>query len=137
MDSDELYTELILDLNRNPQNHGEIDCPHLRLSGGNPTCGDEVKFDLILKDGTIDEIKFSGHGCSISRAAESILTTMVKGKSVEEAIALTSGDLLTELGNIVQLRMKCALLGLHVLNTGLKKFKASGEELTEIRGIKI
>ena len=137
MESEDIYTDLILDLNRHPQNHGELECPHLRLAGGNPTCGDEVKFDLVMKDGVIDEIKFSGHGCSISRAAESLLTTMVKGKSVEAALSLTSGDILGELGNIVQLRMKCALLGLHVLNTGLRKFKESGEELTEIRGIRI
>ncbi|MFA4907727.1 MAG: iron-sulfur cluster assembly scaffold protein [archaeon] len=134
---DEIYTEIILDLYKNPVNRGSVPNPDLRFSGGNPTCGDAVVFEIKLGDDgkTIAEIKFSGHGCAISTAAESLLTQNVKGKTIEEAIALTNKDVFAWLGNIIQTRVKCALLGLHVLKEGLKEYEASGNR--KVEGIRI
>ena len=134
---DEIYTEIILDLYRNPVNRGSVPNPDLRFSGGNSACGDAVIFEIKLgADGkTIEDIKFSGHGCAISTAAESLLTQKVKGKTIDEALALTNRDVFAWLGNIIQTRVKCALLGLHVLKEGLKEYGESGNG--KVEGIRI
>lgn len=132
--ADEIYTDLILELYRNPVNRGSVKNYDLKFSGGNPVCGDEVSFEIKLEGNRIKEIMFSGHGCAISTAAESLLTQEVKGKTIEEVLAMTNRDVFASLGNIIQTRVKCALLGLHVLKEGLKEHGKSGRrEVAEIR----
>ena len=82
---DDLYKEIILDHYRSPRNQGELDHPAHRCEGFNPLCGDEVIVYVALNDGKIDDIKIGGQGCSISQASASMMTEIVKGKSIEEA----------------------------------------------------
>ena len=135
MDSKELYTEMILDLFKNPINRGTLDNHNLHAEGGNPICGDEVIFQIRISNNTIEDIKFDGHGCAISIAAESILTEMVKGKSIQEIKNLTQEDVFKKLGNIVETRIKCATLGLHVLKKAVEKYEESSEDKVVIKGI--
>ncbi|HLC36907.1 MAG TPA: iron-sulfur cluster assembly scaffold protein [archaeon] len=118
----EIYSEIILDLYKNPLNKGHLINPNLVVQGGNPSCGDQAVFELSINNSKIDGIKFSGFGCAISIASESILTELVKGKKVSEAINLTEKDLLESLGGVIQTRIKCAALGLRILREALKKF---------------
>lgn len=79
---EELYQEVILDHSRRPRNFGEFPDGAVRVHGDNPSCGDEI--DLGVKfgaDGSLDAIKFSGHGCAISQASASMMTMKLKGKS--------------------------------------------------------
>ena len=79
---EELYQEVILDHSRRPRNFGELADASVRVHGDNPSCGDEI--DLGVKfspDGSLEQIKFSGHGCAISQASASMMTMKVKGKS--------------------------------------------------------
>jgi len=80
---EELYQEVILDHSRRPRNFGELQDATVRVHGDNPACGDEihlaVKFDAA---GGLEDIKFSGHGCAISQASASLMTTKLKGKRV-------------------------------------------------------
>ncbi len=79
---EELYQEVILDHSRRPRNFGELADATMRVHGDNPSCGDEI--DLGVKfgaDGSVEEIKFSGHGCAISQASASMMTMKLKGKS--------------------------------------------------------
>ena len=78
------YLEYLMDYYQNPRNHGTIDNPTISYEEGNPSCGDVIRLDLIMKNGKIEDIKFSGKGCVISQASASILTEMIKGKTVEE-----------------------------------------------------
>ncbi len=112
----DLYREHILDHYRNPRNYGTLE-PHDRsFEDSNPLCGDRIRIDLRLKDGTIEDIAFTGRGCAISQASASILTEMVKGQSLDFVKELTAEDLLDELGiPISPARRKCALLSLKVL----------------------
>ena len=119
----EIYSEIIIDLYKNPINFGKLEKPSLTLQGGNPLCGDEVQFELKLDNGIIKDIKFTGHGCAISRASESLLTEMVKGKKFEEIERIKDKDVFEVLGNVVQTRVKCALLPLQVLKQGYVKYK--------------
>src|SRR5437867_569392 len=97
---EELYQEVILDHSRRPRNFGELTDAAVRVHGDNPACGDEI--DLGVKfgaDGSVQEIKFTGHGCAISQASASLMTAKVKGKPRPAAMEmlrafhdLVSGD---------------------------------------------
>jgi nitrogen fixation NifU-like protein len=87
---EDLYREIILDHYRNPRNRGELDAPPaLRVEGFNPLCGDEVVVYLdVADDGTVNDIKISGQGCSISQSSASMMSNAVKGKSADQVRAL-------------------------------------------------
>src|SRR4051812_27074748 len=87
---EDLYREIILDHYRNPRNRGELDAPPaVRVEGFNPLCGDEVVVYLdVADDGTVNDIRISGQGCSISQSSASMMSSAVKGKSAAEARAL-------------------------------------------------
>jgi nitrogen fixation NifU-like protein len=89
---EDLYREIILDHYRNPRNKGELETPPAHRSEGfNPLCGDEIVVYLeVADDGTIADIKIGGQGCSISQSSASMMSAAVKGKSIDEARALTS-----------------------------------------------
>ena len=82
---DDLYREIILDHYRNPRNRGELPSPPAhRVEGFNPLCGDEITVYLSVVDGTLSDIKISGHGCSISQSSSSLMSAAVKGKPVSD-----------------------------------------------------
>jgi nitrogen fixation NifU-like protein len=88
---EDLYREIILDHYRNPRNRGELNVPPAhRVEGFNPLCGDEiVVYVEVGADGTVDDIKIGGQGCSISQSSASMMSAAVKGKSVDEVRDLT------------------------------------------------
>ena len=86
---EELYQEVILDHSRRPRNFGELPDAAVRVHGDNPSCGDEIHLALKFgMQGDVADVKFTGHGCAISQASASMLTTKVKGKSRTEAMSL-------------------------------------------------
>jgi nitrogen fixation NifU-like protein len=86
---EDLYREIILDHYRNPRNRGELPSPPAqRVEGFNPLCGDEIVVFLDVADGRVADLRISGQGCSISQSSASMMSSAVKGKSVEEARAL-------------------------------------------------
>ncbi len=82
---DDLYREIILDHYRSPRNRGELESPSARVEGFNPLCGDEIVIYLRVEDGVISDVKMTGHGCSISQASSSMMSTAIKGKTLEQA----------------------------------------------------
>ena len=120
----DVYREEILDHFRNPRNHGTLDPADATFEDTNPLCGDRVRMDLRFADERIADIRFSGRGCAISQASASMLTDLVKGKSIEEVRALTKDDVLDEIGiPISPARLKCALLPLKVLKASAYGFE--------------
>ncbi len=84
-DLDDLYREIILDHYRSPRNRGELESPPAhRVEGFNPLCGDEVVVSLLVEDGKLSDLKIGGSGCSISQSSASLMSSAVKGKSVDE-----------------------------------------------------
>src|SRR6202044_2319131 len=84
-DLEELYREIILDHYRSPRNRGELESPPAhRVEGFNPLCGDEVVISLLVEDGTLSDLKIEGSGCSISQSSASLMSSAVKGKSLDE-----------------------------------------------------
>jgi nitrogen fixation NifU-like protein len=88
---EDLYREIILDHYRNPRNRGELPVPPAHMAEGfNPLCGDEIVIYLDLDDdGLVNDIKISGQGCSISQSSASMMSSAVKGKTVDEVRDLT------------------------------------------------
>ncbi len=112
--------EFILDHYKNPRNYGTIEGADASFEEGIPSCGDKVRIDLKLRDGVIEDMKFSGAGCAISQASVSILSESARGKTVEEIMSLKDEEVLSALGMpISPVRFKCALLGVKVLKKAL------------------
>lgn len=116
-----IYQDLILDHYRNPRNQGELKNATHSAEASNPTCGDRLGMQLSVKNGIIQDVKFSGSGCAISQASASLLTETIKGKPVEEALALEPQDVLGLLGvTLSPARLKCGLLSLETLKKTLR-----------------
>ena len=135
MSLDDLYREVILDHYSHPRNHGRLDPHDVAAEGANPLCGDELTVFVRLADGRIADVRFVGHGCSISQSSASMMTEAIKGRSLEEARALIEQfkgmmhgrEPSEELGDLAALqgvrkfpvRIKCATLPWVTLQQGL------------------
>ena len=102
------YNKNILDHFQNPRNMGEIENPDAVGKVGNPSCGDVLKLTLEINENIIEDIKFQTFGCAAAIATSSMLTTMAKGKTIEEAKKITNKDVSEALGELPQL--KCTVL---------------------------
>lgn len=136
---EDLYREIILDHYRTPRNRGELDPPAVSAEGYNPLCGDEIRVFIVVENGVVSDVRFNGSGCSISQSSTSMMTTAIKGKSVDEIRKIvrrfkhmmtldddgdtTSLDKTLNLGDLEALqgvvkfpvRIKCATLGWNTL----------------------
>jgi nitrogen fixation NifU-like protein len=83
-----LYQEVILDHYKRPRNRGAVDPHHADVQMRNPSCGDEIRLQFRVEDGRIAEIAFTGIGCALSQASSSMMTDLVKGKTLEEGLAI-------------------------------------------------
>ena len=116
---DDLYRQEILEHYKRPHHWGEMERPDLEFEDSNPLCGDELRVMLrVADDGTVEDVRFDGHGCAISQAAASMASDEIKGMRLEEVLRLDRSFVLDLLGiEISAMRMKCALLSLKVLKS--------------------
>ena len=111
-----IYQDLILDHYRNPRNQGELGNATHSAEANNPTCGDRLGMQILVKNDTIIDVRFSGSGCAISQASASLLTEYIKGKPVSEVLATPPQKVLELLGVALSpARLKCGLLSLETL----------------------
>ncbi len=107
------YQEKILDHYHNPRHRGRLNRTTHRDEGLNTSCGDKIRFELLVKDDLIVEIAFDGEGCAISQAAGSILSEYLLNKDIETLKKMTKNDMLKLLEiPLSPARLKCALLAL-------------------------
>jgi nitrogen fixation NifU-like protein len=120
MSFDDLYRQNILDHYQSPRNFGTLEHPDISAEDSNPLCGDVIRIDLKIEDGKVADVRFTGKGCSISRAAASMLTEEIRGKSLEEVKRIGKDEVLEMLGiELGPVRLKCALLALKTLKVGV------------------
>ena len=120
----DLYRDLILDHWKNPHNFGKLKKPTIEIKEANPLCGDDIELQIVVKKGKITDVKFSGEGCALSQAGASILTDILKGKSLSQVKRITEGNFLKILGiRPNPARLKCALLSFSALQKALKQVK--------------
>ncbi|MEK6856612.1 MAG: Fe-S cluster assembly sulfur transfer protein SufU [Nanoarchaeota archaeon] len=120
-EEEEVYKENIIDHFKNPRNYGEIIEAEIKHSELNSICGDMIRLFVKLEDGKISDVKFKGNGCAISMASTSMMTDVLKGKTLEEVKKLSPEDIFEMLGiKLGIVRMKCGLLCLNALTNGIK-----------------
>jgi nitrogen fixation NifU-like protein len=129
----EIYSEVILDLYKNPLNYGELKEFNVKAQGGNPSCGDLIVFTIQIENRKIKDIKFKGHGCAISTAAASLLTEEIKGKKLKEIKKLKEKHLIEMLGGIIQTRIKCATLGKKILDKAITEWEKKDKRKKKIK----
>ena len=137
----DLYTEVIGEHSRSPENKGELAAATVRERGHNPSCGDEITLELLIEGDIIKDAAFTGVGCAISQASTDIMIDLMRGKTIEEAQRLaqlftsmikrevTDDAALEELDEAIALknisnmpaRVKCAVLAWHTLEDVIKK----------------
>ncbi|OHB77855.1 MAG: SUF system NifU family Fe-S cluster assembly protein [Planctomycetes bacterium RBG_16_59_8] len=140
-DIDDLYEQTILDHNRTPRNYGKLEGANRSSEGHNPLCGDHFHIYLKVENGAISDVRFEGAGCAISKASASIMSSLIKGKTLADAEALFTkfhklvtaqlGEKETAegLGKIAvfagvcdyPVRVKCASLAWHTMMMALKE----------------
>ncbi|WP_426148331.1 Fe-S cluster assembly sulfur transfer protein SufU [Polaromonas sp. DSR2-3-2] len=142
-----LYQEVILDHNKKPRNYGTLEHPSHHAEGHNPLCGDHLSVALNLDGDTVDQIAFHGESCAICKASASMMTAAVKGKTREQAQALTREFLAMATGKLdlsqpnqigrlavfagvrdLPTRVKCAILPWHTLQAAFNSQDTASTE---------
>lgn len=123
-----MYTDLVMEHFSNPRNVGEIpDADGIGLEG-NPVCGDLMKIFIRVKDNRIEDIKFKTFGCGAAIATSSMVTEMVKGKTIEEAIEVSNKTVADALGGLPSNKMHCSNLAADALHKAIEDYrKRSGK----------
>jgi len=137
----DLYQEVILDHNRKPRNFGKLEDANRKAEGHNPLCGDRLTVYMDLEGDRIQDIKFEGSGCAISKASASMMTSELKGKTIEEAektfhrfhrmVTESDDEDIETLGKLAAfsgvrefpIRVKCASLPWHTMEAALRSEK--------------
>jgi len=117
------YSEKVLKHFRHPKNMGEIKNPDGVATVGNPVCGDIMKLYIKVKNKKIKDIKFQTLGCAAAISISSVLTTMVKGKSLKQAQQIKNEQIIKSLGGLPTTKIHCSLLAVKVLKKAIKNYE--------------
>jgi nitrogen fixation protein NifU and related proteins len=124
----DLYSKEVMDHFNNPRNVGEIKDADGVGDTGNPTCGDVMRLYITVKekDGEeyIEDVKFQTFGCGAAVASSSMVTELVKGKSLKDAEAISSKAVADALGGLPPAKLHCSNLGAKALHEAIKDYKA-------------
>ena len=117
-----LYTETVMDHFMNPRNVGEIPDADGVGEVGNAKCGDIMKMYLKIKDDKIEDVKFETFGCGSAIASSSMATEMIKGKTLEEATAVTNKQVVEALGGLPAHKLHCSVLAEEAIKSAIKNY---------------
>ncbi len=119
-----MYSEKVLEHFREPRNVGELENPDAVGDVGNPKCGDMMRITMRIDDATerIEDIKFQTFGCGAAIAVSSMLTELVKGKTLAEALEVDNQTVVEELGGLPPVKMHCSVLGEQGIAMALKDY---------------
>jgi len=118
-----MYSEKVMDHFSNPRNVGEISDADGIGQVGNAVCGDIMKIYIKVKKDRIEDIKFKTFGCGAAIATSSMVTEMVKGKTIKEALQLSNKDVAKALDGLPPIKMHCSNLAADALHEAIKDYK--------------
>ncbi|HXZ94566.1 MAG TPA: Fe-S cluster assembly scaffold protein NifU [Dehalococcoidia bacterium] len=113
------YSEKVMEHFKNPRNVGEIENPDGIGHVGNPVCGDIMELYIKVKDGIIVDAKFKTFGCGAAIATSSMVTEMVKGKSIKEALKISNKTVAEALDGLPLVKMHCSVLAEDALKSAI------------------
>ena len=116
------YSEKVMEHFRNPRNVGEIENPDGIGHVGNPVCGDIMELYIRVKDNIITDAKFKTFGCGAAIATSSMVTELVKGKTVEEALKISNKAVAEALGGLPPIKMHCSVLAEEALKSAIDDY---------------
>ena len=117
-----LYSDKVMDHFMNPRNVGEIADADGVGEVGNAKCGDIMKMYLKIKDGKIDDVKFETFGCASAIASSSMATELIKGKTIDEALAVTNKQVVDELDGLPAHKLNCSVLAEEAIKSAVKDY---------------
>ena len=117
------YSEKVWDHFENPRNVGELESPSGTGTVGNAKCGDIMKMDIQVENGVITDVKFKTFGCGAAIATSSMATEMVKGKTIEEALALTNKAVMEALDGLPPVKVHCSLLAEEAIHAAIEDYQ--------------
>mgnify|MGYP000832837893 CR=1 FL=1 len=117
-----MYSEKVLDHFTNPRNVGEIPDADGVGEVGNARCGDIMKMYLKIKDNKIEDVKFETFGCGSAIASSSIATEMIKGRTLDDALALTNQEVVDALGGLPAHKLHCSVLAEEAIKAAVKDY---------------
>ena len=127
-----MYSKKVMDHFMNPRNVGEIENPSGVGEVGNPTCGDIMHIEIKVQDNIIQDIKFRTFGCAAAIAASSMVTEMVKGKTLEEAEQITNRSVAHALDGLPPVKMHCSNLAADALHKAIINYRQGGASSTKV-----
>lgn len=119
-----MYSDKVMDHFMNPRNVGDMEDADGVGTEGNPTCGDAMKISIKVRDGRIVDAKFKTFGCGAAIAVSSMVTEMVKGKTLDEALAISKEAVANELGGLPPQKMHCSNLGADALKKAIEDYRS-------------
>jgi nitrogen fixation protein NifU and related proteins len=120
-----MYNEKVVDHFSNPRNVGELTDADAIGENGSFKCGDTMKIYLKIEDGLIKDVRFQTYGCGAAIASSSMLTEMVKGKTLDEALEITNQDVADELGGLPPLKLHCSNLAADALHNAIANYRSN------------
>ena len=117
-----LYSDVVMGHFKNPRNVGDIPGADGVGEVGNAKCGDIMKMYLKIRDNVIEDVKFETFGCGSAIASSSMATEMIKGKTIEEALAVTNRDVVNALGGLPAHKLHCSVLAEEAIKTAVKDY---------------
>ena len=117
-----LYSEKVMDHFRHPRNVGVIENADGVGEVGNPVCGDIMKIYLKIENNVISDVKFETFGCGSAIASSSMATEMIKGKTIDEALAVTNKQVVDALGGLPAHKLHCSVLAEEAIKSAIKNY---------------
>ncbi|MFQ5405912.1 MAG: Fe-S cluster assembly scaffold protein NifU [Candidatus Micrarchaeia archaeon] len=123
-----MYSQKVMEHLKNPHNVGEIENADGVGEVGNAVCGDQMKITIKVKNNVLEDIKFKTFGCGAAVATSSMITDLAKGKTVEDALKISRGDVANALEGLPPIKMHCSNLAADALHAAIKDYQ--NKELT-------
>ncbi len=118
-----IYSDKVLEHFKKPHNQGVIADANAIGEVGNPVCGDVMKIYLKIEGEVIKDIKFETLGCAAAIAVSSVLTDLVRNKTLEQALQITKDKIVEDLGGLPAPKIHCSMLGVEALHDAIKNYK--------------